>query len=628
MVTTGYSDSGATKDIVEKRFDEVKTYAEESLDYVSEYMDQLTVLLSSLVVTDTDDIEDIGFPSWTALDYGAIPSFSEVLGEFPSFAGMLPEDPTMEDIPEVSASGLPTKNFNFISNIPSAPTTSFGPAPAEPTLTSITLPPAPTLDFPDAPSITNVSVPSAPTISLPGFTATAPPLTMPGEPTGFSFTEAPYNSDIRLPLFNKILTDIANGGTGLDVDVEADIYDRFLARQQAENDRLYQEVQNQFSATGFGLPSGAFASRLLQVSSEISLKNDQASREITINQAELAQKNTQFTTEQAGLLEKMLVDFHNSQQERALKAEEILARNAIEIYNSIITMHNLRLEQYKTEAQVFESKIKAEMAAIEIYKAEVEATKASVDVQNARVSLYNAQLGGVEIMQKIYMTEMESAKIQAEMQSLQIEIFKTQTEVYATSISAEKTKVDAYASEVGAEGVRADAFKSEVQAYEAEVKGKLGVVDAQRMQAESKLAENRNKIEKYRADLERYNSEINSEVKTADLAVKGYQSNVAAFQAQTGAKEMEFRAMIAETSGKIDVARAQMEKAKAMLEATTNSYVAIKDLQVKGTEGIMNVNAQLASSAMNAVNASAGLSDGFSGSMGVSHSHSYKYEMD
>jgi len=614
-----------TADLVEERFDSVGAYADEAIEKANEYMDNLQALLDSLSLPSTDDIEDVTFNPIESIDYAAIPNFTEVLGDFPSFANILPTTPTMEDIPEVDSSGLPTKNFNFISNIPSAPTTSFGTAPDAPTLTSITLPAAPSLSIPDAPAITDVSIPSAPTISLPDFTATAPTLTMPTEPTGFSFTEAPYNSDIRVALFGKILYDIANGGTGLDVDVEDALYDRYLARQQAENDRLYQEVQDQFSATNFNLPSGAFASRLLQISSEISLKNDQASREITINQAELAQRNTQFTTEQAVVLERMLVEFFNSQQDRALRAKEVLANNAIQIYNSIVTLHNLRLEQYKTEAQVFETKIRSELAAIEIYRAEVEAVKATVDVQQSRVNLYNAQLAAVDILQKVYMTEMESAKIEAQIQGLQIEIFKAQTDAYRQGIEAEKSKVDVFASKVTAEGVRADAFKSEVQAYEAEVRGKLSIVEAQRMQAENKLAENRNKIDKYRADLERYNSEINAEIRTAELAVSGYQANVSAFQAQTNAKEMEFRSRVAETTAEIEVLRARLQKAVALVESETQGYVSLKELQVKGTEGIMNTNAQLAASAMNAVNASA--SQGISSSESESESHNYNYSL-
>jgi hypothetical protein len=626
-VTTKYRGSSTTKNIVERRFDEVKSYAEDSLEHVEIYMNNLEDLLASLVVTSTDDIEDIAIGSPPSLDYAAIPTFSELLADFPTFDREPLVAPTMDEVPDITGY-VPSRTFNFISNIPSKPDVHYGSAPEEPPLSSVIIPDKPTFTIPSAPSLDDLTVPAAPNIDIAKFDAILQPIQLPSDPTEFSFTEAPYNSDIRLPLFSKILDDIANGGTGLDVSVEQDIYDRFLARQIAENDRLFQEVQDQFSATGFSLPSGAMASRLLQVSSEISTKNDQASREIAINQAELAQKNTHFTIEQASILERMLVDFFNNQQNRALQAQQILATNAIEIHNAIVSRQNLLLEEYKTEAQVFEAKIRAEMAAIEIYRAEIEGVKAAADIQQAKVAIYTAQLGAIDTMVKVYQTEMESAKIQAEIQNLYIDLFKTKTEAYTTQIQAELTKVELYRAEVQAEGTRVDAFRAEVQAYEAEVQGKLGVIEAERIKAANKIATNQQKIDAYRADIDKYRSEIEAEIKTANLAVNGYQANVAAFQAQTSAKEMEFKVKIAEVSSQIEVARAKMEKARAMLEASSNSYVAVKTLQAKGVEGIMNANAQLAASAMNAVNASAGLSDGFSGSMGVSHNHSYNYEME
>ena len=165
----------------------------------------------------------------------------------------IPASPTIESIPAISSTGMPSKNFNFISNIPSAPTVSFGQVPTAPSLRSIDLPPAPDLKIPDVPTITDITLPSPPLITLPKFDAIAPDIEVPDLPTEFSFTDDPYNSDIRVLLFKKILNDIANGGTGLDVTVEEELYNRFLTRQQIENDRLYQEVQDQFSASGFFL---------------------------------------------------------------------------------------------------------------------------------------------------------------------------------------------------------------------------------------------------------------------------------------------------------------------------------------------------------------------------------------
>jgi len=731
----------STGEMVQARFDEVSGVATAALESTRQYMGELESLLNSFTAPDTSALENI-----TITDPGGfnveMPLFSDELLSFPGFNSERPTPPTEEKLPEISAdidtenfnfqgntitvpiidpitekefdytgspptaptiSEIPTKNFNFNPSIPSKPSISYGKAPEGPSLTSVESPPAPEIDFPDAPTLDDLVMPEPRSMDIAKFTATTPEITEPTPPATTSFTEVPYNSDIAVELFGKILYDIKNGGTGLAVSVEEDLYNRYLARQITENDRLFQEVQDQFSANGFALPSGAVASRLLQVSNDISVKNDQANREISINQAELAQKNTHFTIEQAGILEKMLRDFFDGQQNRALQAHQVAAENAIAIYNAVIARQGLSLEKYKTEAQVFESKIRAELTAVEIYKGQVEGVKAKADVQNARAAIYNAQLSTVETKAKIYATQMESTKLQAELETLKVELFKAQTESYVAQVSAETEKTNLYKAEVAAEGARVEAHKAEIsayatetsakmaieqgkvdrykaqvqaegsnidafrakvdayaattnaktlteqgkvdvyksqvdaeghrvnthkakiEAYDTKIRAKIGEIEAKKAELEGKVALNQAKIDGYRAEMEGYRAEIDGEVKEANLAVAGYQTSVTAFQAQAAAKEAELRMEMSRYSAQIEVLKARVEKAKALIDSTVNSYVALKELQAKGTEGIMNTSAQLAASAMNAVNASAsrGVSFGYDDSF--SETHTYKH---
>lgn len=614
-----------TNFIIQDRFAEIENYTDDALARVMAYMENLQALLDSLTLPDTEEITDVEFPAITPIDYNALPSFNQLLDDFPSFDNIAPLGPQLDDVNTSSLSvDIPQKNFNFISNSYAAPDINFGSFPdTEPTLSAINIPNKPELVFPDVPTFDDIIFPSAPNISISSFDSIAPTLDSLATPTEFKYNAASYNSDIRISLFNKILYDIANGGTGLDVDVEADLYARGLERQRVENERLYDDVQNQFAATGFNLPSGAYASRLLSISNEISRKNDQLNREIIISQAELAQNNTQFTTQQAVVLEQMLVNFFNDSENRSLQAAQIAATNAIEVYNSLVTQQRLLFEKYQTEAQVFELKIRAELNAVEIYKAEVEATRAKVEVNNARVSVYNAQLDGLQTLVQVYATEMESARVQASIQQLQIEIYKAQIDAYIASLEAEKSKVDIYATQVNSEKVRADAFNSEVNAYQTEVNAKVSELEAQRVIAETIIKKNQLLIEEYRAKLEKYNAEINAELKIAELIVDGYRVEAGAYEAQVNAKGMEFESRIKETDSKIALAQAKLQKALALVQSTSESYVALKQLQVGGTEGIMNVNAQIAASAMGAVNASASQSASYSNSDSNTTSDSY-----
>ena len=612
-----------TNFIIQDRFSEIEDYTDDALARVLAYMENLQALLDSLTLPDTEDIEDVELPTITPIDYSSLPSFTQLLDEFPSFDSVLPTDPVLDDIPEVSVD-IPQKNFNFVSNVYDVPEVNFGSKPDdEPALTTIDIPTKPEIIIPDAPTLEDIILASPPTINIGSFDAVAPTFDELQTPSEFKYDAAAYSSDIRVDLFNKILYDLRNGGTGLDVSVEADLYARGVERQRVENERLYEEVQNQFSATGFNLPNGAYASRLAMVSNEISRKNDQLSREITISQAELAQNNTQFTTQQAVVLEQMLRDFFNQQESRTLQAAQIASVQAIEIYNALVTQQRLELEKYQAEASVFELKIRAEMNAIEAYRTEVEAARAKVEINNARVNIYNAQMDGLNTLIQMYATEMESARIQATIQQLGIEVYKAKIDAYVASLEAEKSKIQVYATQVAAEKSRADAFGTEVSAYQTQVNAKVAELEAQKMSADATLQKNQLLIDEYRVKIDKYNAEINAELKSAELLTTGYQVEASTYTAQVNAKSMEFESRTKETQAKIDLARAKLDKALAVVNSTTESYVALKQLQVGGTEGIMNVNAQIAASAMGAVNASASQTASYSDSNQTNDSTSY-----
>lgn len=326
-------------------------------------------------------------------------------------------------------------------------------------------------------------LPSAPTlVKVPVSDLSSPGIVELTDPGAMVYTPNAYNSEIQADLFAKILNDLRNGGTGLTPAVEADIYDRGRERQRVENERLYQETESRFGATGFGLPGGALASSLQGVGEEISRKNDQMNREITINQAELEQKNTHFIMDLAFKAESILLDFYNNQENRLFEAAKAIAQSTIDIYNAITTNQSLKLERYKTEADVF------------------------------------------------------------------------------------------------------------------------------KVLVESTLKENEVLIQQYDTQVKAFVSQMDLEIKNAQLQVEAFKTEAAVFEVETKATSMYYDVALKESELQVQAFTAKISQQIAILEANTGGYVALKSLQEKGVEGIMNVNAQLAASALNAVNASASLS--------------------
>ena len=125
-------------------------------------------------------------------------------------------------------------------------------------------------------------------------------MTLPDAPNGeltgadFVYNEGVYSSLLDAAVKEGLLNWIENGGTGLDADVENELWERTLARTEADNERAYREAENYFASRGYDLPPGALAGRLLEINREIVRNRTQINAEISIEQARLAQNNTQI----------------------------------------------------------------------------------------------------------------------------------------------------------------------------------------------------------------------------------------------------------------------------------------------------------------------------------------------
>lgn len=98
---------------------------------------------------------------------------------------------------------------------------------------------------------------------------------------------------------DKIETDLAAGGSGLDADTEQAIYDRQQARQDLINEKRYDEVLGRWSSRGWNTPPGALSAALHEEMLEQTRAEAEISRDVMIKEAELAQANDQFITTSA-----------------------------------------------------------------------------------------------------------------------------------------------------------------------------------------------------------------------------------------------------------------------------------------------------------------------------------------
>lgn len=149
----------------------------------------------------------------------------------------------------------------------------------------------------------------------------------------FSWYETAFNNDFYDAIKAKLTTDLVNGSSGIGGTVEQDIYDRAVARKELEEVRIYDELEERLSSTGFDLPTGAMTSALQEHGNAVAMRTQDINLKIIEEQADLAQKNSQFVITASTNLDNILRDFIGKLNQRSLDYKKALADHIIKAYD-------------------------------------------------------------------------------------------------------------------------------------------------------------------------------------------------------------------------------------------------------------------------------------------------------
>jgi len=603
-----------------EQFDMAADFALNAYEKTQELLEALGETVKELEIPDSE-IEDVIMPGYYYVNYDGRPTEGRVDNviwpsseiEKPSY--IQPSDLDNIDIPFFNLE--PPAYY-----APDKPVLDTDLSPGEaPVLEEVEVPPAPELTLPDPPVLNDIILPSPPDISIPEFDANLPVDDIP-VPDNFSWTESPYNSDVWDSLLEKILDGIVNGCTGLDPEIEQAIWDRALQRQAIEDDRLFRKIRDTYSERGYNMPPGAMAGAEIEAWNEIGRRDELLNADIAIKQAELAQANTHFMVDKGVGVEQILREFHNAQANRSLEAAKTLVTASVEIHNALVRKFAADVDRYRAQGDVYKSRVQAALAQVEIFKSQVEAAKVSADIQAILVDIYDKQVRAVDTLAKLYVAELEGVKTKAEIQKLKLDSFEIQTRSYIAMIDFEKRKLDIYLGEMEGERIKADIYGKRVSSYMSEVEATKIKSDIQINKLESELRTNQQLIDQYKAEVQKYSVDVEAVARQVSGTVEIHKANVMAYSAEVESDRELHRLSMDAARVNIDTANIRLQQAIADIKAATDGYIAIKKLQTEGVQGMTNVSAQLAASAMNAVNASAGMTYHASSSKSCSNSHS------
>lgn len=579
----------------------VETQISQAQGYAADVKNQADAAISQM----RSDINNIGFTlvSFSGANLPDAPDIPETLtaptlspvnlelpvepDTAPEFLPISPIDPGQlptltATSPTVTLPTLPNQAAEFTVTPPSITTDfTFPDLPAELVNPVIT-----------APNLPDRIEPTAPAIALPSFDAVAPTgdMTPPADLAGQMV--AAYN-DVRpamvatlgshmdawltrhnprfftqMERIEEQLERYLAGGTGLSADVEDAIYERAKDKDIAEARRTTRQAYANAAARGFTIPDGATLSQDARARQAAADNLARSANEIAIKQAEMEQTNLQFAmTLSTNLRQAALsasLTYHSSLiniNGQALDYARSVVANIVEVYNLTVRAFSARLDAYRAEASVYDTRLKAALSALDVYRTEIAALQALTDVDRAKVDVYRAQLGALETRAQIYRTQVQTIVEQASLEKMKIDLFRTRVDAYVATVQGKRAEYDAYNAAINGQEALVRIYGTQVDAWKAEIDGFRANIEAQSATIRAQAQTNDALATRYRAELDAYSTVVDARGKKANLELDVQRAELNTFEAQTRAttETVRLQATVYESNARIILQNTQLE---------------------------------------------------------------------
>jgi hypothetical protein len=255
-------------------------------------------------------------------------------------------------------------------------------------------------DFP-APNSTVPALAPIPTVDASGLTPSAPPGSV---DISVDWIDDVYSSTVFTELLAKLLAYSQEGSTGLAPDVEQALIDRAQARQDLVDEKLERETLEFFASRGFELPTGAEDGATAYLAAERARNRTDLNEKVLIEQAELAQKNSQFILSTMRELEAVLRDYATKANDRGADLAKARATVAVSLFSERVKAYlaeeQAKLENIKAQIEYLRGVVESNKGLVEVFKAESEAYRTVIEGKAAKntaiAEVYKAEMSGYE----------------------------------------------------------------------------------------------------------------------------------------------------------------------------------------------------------------------------------------
>ena len=496
------------------------------------------------------------------------PTLTAIALDLPADPG---DAPAYQDISAIEAGTVPALSVSAPTiSLPTSPSQLAGFSGTTPTITTSFVFPEPPSELTNpllaAPNLTDRAEPTAPQVSLPAFEALTP----------VDNTVAPTNLDTtfsnayagaapsmisavngyvdamllqrnpqysaQMAAIEAQLTRYLAGGTGLNAAVENAIYARAQSKNDAEARRVRDAAYAEAAKRGFTLPTGALMAAQQTARQAGADNNAKASTEITVLQAEMEQKNLQFAVTTSTALRTTVLNATLSYMQnlsqlngQAIDYAKTVLSSILEMYNTAVKAYSVKLEGYKAEAVVYETRLKGAMAGIELYKAEIQALEALTQVDKARVDVYRARIDSLTALSNVYRAQIEAVQGRASLEKLKLDLFQTQVQAYTAQVQGKNAEWQGYTAAINGQQAKAQIYATQIQAYGAQVQAYKTGIEAKAEVVKAAATTNEARARQYSAMVQGYQTVVQAKGQVASTALENQRQQVVAFQAQTQA---------------------------------------------------------------------------------------------
>lgn len=563
-------------------------------------------------------------------------------------------DPVFEPNTRIGPFSPPAKPGTFSARAPTvgdltAPTPREVQSPgAAPSIEEVTLPDAPYLSLPAVPNLEELDVPPAPALDLDDLLPERPPLDYPdvydndyirnaGESRAAIFDTVDGEFHKALEEHNmrnseggltaSRLGEMLQGGTGLPYEVENALFERSFVREDKSAQQAVHQATGQWAARGFTMPGSTLLAQVEEAERQNREARSTLNREILVQAHQQEIENLRFSVQQGIVMEGQLFDqymrVHDASRQVADRAFSVTQA----IFDASLQIVRIKLEVYQADLQAQRERIQTELARLEVYRSQLEAQRVRGELNQQKVAVFQARLEGVRASADIYRTQVQGAEAKIRAQASKVDVFDSQIQAYRAELEASKIPTEIYEANVRAEQSKVGLFESQVRAYGERIRAYSAEIDAESKKVDAEAAKASTEASIYETKTRAAVAETNGQVSQLETQAREYEARMQGYTAQLRAEE-------ARVSGEarnfqLDIEK-ERQRADIELKAADQAITEMKhatSLGLEATKTGASVTAQLAGSAMSAINVSAGISQSQTSSSRHSSTYSENAEV-